>query len=1148
MLAIKKTFAAVFLLNLSLFVAAQGTQFITGPCTSDADCASGCCGFNTGKCAGPVIAQERDGGCGFGDPFPNDRAAQAFRGAVTPGTQFITGVCSSDADCASGCCGFNTGKCAGAIIAQERDGGCGFGDSVPNDRAAQALRGGQASPPPAAPAAPARNAAPAVAPGSQFITGPCNSDADCASGCCGFNTGKCAGAIVAQERDGGCGFGDAQPNDIAAQRLRDKYYSLHLASSCARSILLTGYRQNCESRAIHLAGTLGSAYDLSRHCSGYRGFSGIGPAELNASVLPADDAEFLVVHHAFDVVGSMPPSNSTAHQQYDGGRSTNFLSNAIVHNTGNINNTAGDFNLNNYYYLKEVSPREKLLRCSCTRAMFNGDIRVDTPKCRKETQKSIVTSIRSWAVDINSDSYIHWLGGSVGTGKSAIARQICKELDEEDPALLAGSFFWRNDDGRNSLKAFVATIAYHISVVIPDIGRVIEDVIRQLLDLLIAFHKRGLGHRFAFLISSRPEIRIQTGMDVLSSEYPTSFLPSLMLSETEESREDMRLILTSDFQSIHRSRRAIIGNRQWPPRGSINRIITLAQGQFIYVLTILRWLDDDEGHPVDRLDSILGTSRDGKARAFAPLDRLYDLILASACSKEAGDLVLPCLLLITGSRHFRVRYLEGLGELFQKQPDHLRIVLQPLHSILSVPDRDWRNIEVYHTSFVEYLHDASRSDGCHIFKPDIINILLQKAIQWANRDEATHPQHPTLWLEVHAFFPEGTILFTPDLWSVVSQMNAKHWLRLHLLFQTFDWLETGRMYNQFRQWFIRCIPDAKKRWLSDNFPDDLFPPAGSNYQQHLLRDWVNDCKAGILSPREAILLLCALFSFSVAEFARDHPSFELQFESIVFIVDPCIASGNFLPSDLHTCRTRGLYLSLQQYPDTNHLDWNSFLRNAVLGENFHPLSTLFRDSDVQGTVSPATIVNTTFTPMDILYSFVISRHANPYNDEVNIWKWWKIIHDSQPESKGDPKAFMVLRGFIRFIFLPRRGDKDYPRDVREELVLFIEYFGDIAPPPLLDYWKHPKLIDFSESTVARMISFIDEETGELPLIRCKCDEFLAKCLEPVPSCPAPDWTPTISGDVDNDDLHDISSLSTLFGFSSIALAFIVDHLMSYMLP
>src|SRR4051812_17942690 len=116
-------------------VVGQGTQFITGPCTSDADCASACCGFNSGKCAGPIIAQERDGGCGFGDAQPNDTAAQALRGQTTAkststttavvaqastrsttttvaakaspssngaktgaGTQFITGPCTSDAD------------------------------------------------------------------------------------------------------------------------------------------------------------------------------------------------------------------------------------------------------------------------------------------------------------------------------------------------------------------------------------------------------------------------------------------------------------------------------------------------------------------------------------------------------------------------------------------------------------------------------------------------------------------------------------------------------------------------------------------------------------------------------------------------------------------------------------------------------------------------------------------------------------------------------------------------------------------------------------------------------------------------------------------------------------------------------------------
>jgi hypothetical protein len=157
-------------LSLTLYVAAQGTQFITGTCASDAECASACCGFKTGKCAAPFVANERGEGCGFGTAAPNN---DALNGNKTPAA----------------------GQANGSAPAAEA-----------------------ASPAPAASAAPASDA-PQAAPGSQFITGPCTKDADCSSKCCGFKSGKCAGPVVAQERDGGCGFGDAAPNDDAAKAL-----------------------------------------------------------------------------------------------------------------------------------------------------------------------------------------------------------------------------------------------------------------------------------------------------------------------------------------------------------------------------------------------------------------------------------------------------------------------------------------------------------------------------------------------------------------------------------------------------------------------------------------------------------------------------------------------------------------------------------------------------------------------------------------------------------------------------------------------------------------------------------------------------------------------------------------------------------------
>jgi hypothetical protein len=233
---------------------APGAQFITGACTSDVDCQSGCCGFTSGKCAGAIIAQERDGGCGFGDAAPNNNAAQALAGANAeaapgvaagsapaaeaapsadtvsstdassaeasstdssssadaassgsgkpPGTQFITGVCGDDADCASGCC--SVGKCAARLVATEAGGkGCGFGSATLGADAATAT-----SPAPAAAAAPSADAASSGSgkpPGTQFITGVCADDGDCASGCC--SAGKCAARLVATEAGGkGCGF------------------------------------------------------------------------------------------------------------------------------------------------------------------------------------------------------------------------------------------------------------------------------------------------------------------------------------------------------------------------------------------------------------------------------------------------------------------------------------------------------------------------------------------------------------------------------------------------------------------------------------------------------------------------------------------------------------------------------------------------------------------------------------------------------------------------------------------------------------------------------------------------------------------------------------------------------------------------------
>ncbi|KAJ6617515.1 hypothetical protein B0H10DRAFT_1304976 [Mycena sp. CBHHK59/15] len=101
-------------------------------------------------------------------------------------------------------------------------------------------------------------AKPATKPGTQFITGPCKSDADCASGCCGFRSGLCAGAIIALERDGGCGRGNAKPNDNAAKKLGFKGGITSRSGRVAGSRAAMALRQELVEEALELR-SLGEA-------------------------------------------------------------------------------------------------------------------------------------------------------------------------------------------------------------------------------------------------------------------------------------------------------------------------------------------------------------------------------------------------------------------------------------------------------------------------------------------------------------------------------------------------------------------------------------------------------------------------------------------------------------------------------------------------------------------------------------------------------------------------------------------------------------------------------------------------------------------------------------------------------------------------
>jgi len=178
----------------------RGSQFVTGPCTQDSDCQQGCCGFSTGKCAGPAVAQSNgSGGCGHGTAAPNCNVAT------------VLGLAGS---CIAGAVNTNLqdpNVQAAAAFAANLD-----GITIPASSAAAAPAA--AAPAAAAPAAGQSVASLAASQQSKTtVFEACSADSDCQQGCCGFSSGKCAGPAVAQTNgSGGCGHCSAAPNcDVA---------------------------------------------------------------------------------------------------------------------------------------------------------------------------------------------------------------------------------------------------------------------------------------------------------------------------------------------------------------------------------------------------------------------------------------------------------------------------------------------------------------------------------------------------------------------------------------------------------------------------------------------------------------------------------------------------------------------------------------------------------------------------------------------------------------------------------------------------------------------------------------------------------------------------------------------------------------------
>ncbi|KAK6988728.1 NACHT domain-containing protein, partial [Favolaschia claudopus] len=391
------------------------------------------------------------------------------------------------------------------------------------------------------------------------------------------------------------------------------------------------------------------------------------------------------------------------------------------------------------------------------------------PPCHPNTRLKILDDLTTWSQDTSdSASQILWMHGPAGTGKSAIAQSLCEAL--QDQTSLGGSFFFkRRHPSRGNATRLWPTIAYQLARISPSFKaaiamRLISDpalinkaLPGQLQQLVIdPYHDAaasidrnlvvvidGLDEcegearqqellrslprflpcrpRLRILIVSRPEAHIK-------QVFGEAALSSCVHLTVPGSSKDVMIYLTDEFKRIRETHTAMASiSCPWPEEDLIQHIIEKSSGHFIYAATVIRFVEDDDFDPAERLAIVTrlqSQEPDPKhVSPFSALDELYLQILGVVPDRPQ----LSRLFSVIAAGFISQLSVIQIGHLLGLKPTEILLMIRRLHSLIEIKDMVRRGavaryLSVYHASFLDFLSDPRRSRNFHFSNKDRQNL------------------------------------------------------------------------------------------------------------------------------------------------------------------------------------------------------------------------------------------------------------------------------------------------------------------------------------------------------------------------------------------------------------------------------------------
>ncbi|KAF9525700.1 hypothetical protein CPB83DRAFT_515287 [Crepidotus variabilis] len=229
-----------------------------------------------------------------------------------------------------------------------------------------------------------------------------------------------------------------------------------------------------------------------------------------------------------------------------------------------------------------------------------------------------------------------------------------------------------------------------------------------------------------FLIASRPETHIRAAINDLFGYIP---LHRINLDEDQDIRKDLDEYYHDRFNALRRDHPSLRGQeayQTWPSQEQIEALIAKSSTQFIFASTVMNYISHRGGNPFTRLDIVLGIKvTPQKDKPYLELDILYRIILLTVEEDERKIIFLILsFVYLAGKGDYPDLQLSASPEFLEKflklDVGDVPRFLNPLVSILSLPEAPSGIITMLHASFFDYLCDPDRSedltmkfDGAH---------------------------------------------------------------------------------------------------------------------------------------------------------------------------------------------------------------------------------------------------------------------------------------------------------------------------------------------------------------------------------------------------------------------------------------------------